>query len=181
MRKLTENEAVGISVYSGDGNRVSRNIITGNLAGIDSVSTKNSKFTCNQANGNGITGIELLGLAGTSTGNVVRGNVVNNNAAGIAIYGNADDPERVPIPEGNIVKGNIATGNALADLAEVLMSFSTGAIVVEEPCRNTWKKNEFMTEIGPTMCIGSTVMLDDDDVCALDDDDDDDDEDDDDD
>ena len=46
------------------------------------------------------------------------------------------------------------------------------------PCRNHWKKNEFVTEIGPMNCIGAPKELDEDDVCGLDDDDDDDEDDD---
>ena len=42
------------------------------------------------------------------------------------------------------------------------------------PCRNTWRHNQFSIELGPNLCIGTTVELDDDDVCALGDDDDDD-------
>ena len=76
--------------------------------------------------------------------------------------------------------GNFFRGLALIDLAEAMLNPFDGSVFALPECLNTWKKNQYGTELGPVDCIAPPVELDDDDVCALDSDDDDDDEDDDD-
>jgi parallel beta-helix repeat protein len=166
---LIGNEAYGISVWEGDGHLISKNITNENRhVGIDGDTTQNTKYTCNQSNRNGNIGIAL---SGTEGGNVLIGNIANENRlAGIVMSGWPSNE----IPEGNTIKHNIALANNDKDLSE--NSWGPEGPYVEDgaPCRNTWIDNEFVTELGPEMCIGVPAQLDDDDVCALDDDGDDD-------
>ena len=124
-----------------------------------------SSISCNRSNQNDEHGIVLHGAVGQ---NVVRGNVTNENAlGGIVLFGYDNDS----IPTGNTIKHNIALANSGADFSENLFDPWSGPYVEDgAPCRNNWKKNQFVTELGPDMCIGIPTQLDDDDVCAIDDD-----------
>jgi parallel beta-helix repeat protein len=163
---LIGNSGNGIFVTRGSGHKISHNITSENGSGIGAYLTQNTKYTCNQSNRNSF-GIELSGAEG---GNVVSGNVASGNSvAGIILFGYLDLDW--PIPEGNTIKYNVALANYDKDLSENMFSVEEGPYVEDgAPCRNTWIDNEFVTELGPEMCIGAPAQLDDDDVCALDDD-----------
>lgn len=166
---------LGILMFGGEGHRIQKNIANDNeVSGIQAGSVQNTTFTRNRANRNGNGGIVLSGIG---RGNVVRGNFANENGlAGISLvgFGTGSPPEVVvPIPEGNCISRNIALANGFFDLVEGIFIPVDGSAFVEDgaPCRNTWKKNRFSTELGPNMCIGAPVELVNDDFCALNDDD----------
>ncbi len=141
--RLFENFG-GIQMPDGDGHRVRKNIAYENVnTGIEARNGQNTTFACNQVNLNGFAGISLI--IGMGRGNVVRGNVANENGltgismAGFALPGNP--PVVVgQIPEGNRIRGNIALANGLSDLNELVFIPAIGSFFVETPCRNTWKK-----------------------------------------
>lgn len=165
------NEAAGIYDTASAGNKISHNVANGNGGqGIWIDSAERSKVLCNNVRDNPWAGVLLSG--NTSTGNLVKGNVVSGAFGGIAMLALATDD----MPFGNTFRGNRSEGN-LFDMSEAL--FTGFGFVVEDgaACQNIWKKNQFVSHVGPLDCIGPPVELDDDEICALDDDDDNDDDD----
>jgi parallel beta-helix repeat protein len=150
---VTEN-GTGIRVLRGGGNRISGNVASDNFVnvfstGIALLSSENNTVTGNRANrnNNGIL------ASGPSTGTILRGNVTNENrSSGISMAGRVDF--NIPIADGVLIQGNTALGNGVQDLIEALFdpNFNPPFIVVE-PCRNTWKSNNFVSRLGPDMCI----------------------------
>ena len=164
---------IGIgSWWGGSGNLIKGNYISNVGSAIELDSETDSIVKCNTANQN-IFGISVNP---GSTGNILQGNQVNDNIVGITLYGLGmpEDPDAiVPGPAGNLIRNNITLGNAWVDLSEVVYNEDTEDIFVhpDDTCRNAWMKNQFVTEMGPSNCIGLPVELDEDDVCALDADD----------
>lgn len=165
---IVNNEAAGIYDTASTGNKISHNVTNGNGdQGIWIDTAQHSKVRCNTVHDNPLAGILLSGNA--STGNVVKGNVVSGSFGGIAMLAFSTDE----MPFGNTFRGNQSEGN-IYDLSEAV--FTGAGFVVEEgaTCQNNWKKNRYVTQVGPLDCIGPPVELDEDDICALDDDEDDD-------
>ena len=157
--KFSRNR-LGICMSDSSGNRVANNEVTDNLAsGMDLgafFGSSNDNVIVNNAfNRNGFGG---LGIVGQASGNIVRGNTTSRNGlVGIGLISLRHIPGQ-PIPEGNLVKGNTAMANGVADLVEALVDFSVGVppdFIVSEPCRNDWQNNNFVSQIGPQMCIGA--------------------------
>jgi parallel beta-helix repeat protein len=167
---VLRNALQGIILAEGDGSVVRNNIVNENGGtGLEAFFQSNTDYLCNTANHNARAGIALSGMEG---GNVLRGNVANmNGIVGISLFGRSDlDPGVQPIPENNLIEKNVALANGGDDLAELLFDFTDGSVEVEEPCRNTWQNNEFVSQLGPDMCIGTPIELNEDDVCAFDED-----------
>jgi parallel beta-helix repeat protein len=149
---MTEN-ITGIRVNFGGGNRISENVASDNFGflstGIALLFSENNTVTGNRANrnNNGII------AGGASTGTILRGNVTNENRSlGISMFGRL--AFNIPIAEGVLIQGNTALGNGDLDMVEALFDPSINPpFIVVEPCRNTWKSNNFVSRIGPDMCI----------------------------
>ncbi len=178
---LSGNEVRGIIDSGGVGNSISRNTASWNgtnaapgsvTHGILVEESQDARITCNIADSNGelAIGIALNGVSSTDA--LIRGNVTRNNTAGIVLFGFPPSD----IPAGNTIRHNLSYGNVF-DLSENTIVDGNIGVEPGAPCRNVWKNNEFVTELGPLDCIGTPVMLDEDDICALDDCDDDDDDD----
>lgn len=178
--KVKNNEATGngtgFSTYGGVGNKFMSNTMRDNLVypdsnGLWAEGETGSTFACNRSTSNGLG----LTIGFFSSDNVVRGNFIEgNHIAGLSAIGLGIPPDEVwiPIPSGNRFHHNISVGNGL-DLGEGAVG-PAGAFVPESAvCANTFKKNYFMSSMGPVDCVGVPYELDEDDVCALDDDDDD--------
>jgi len=173
------NASDGIGSWESSGNLFKHNTSTGNGdsgqgAGISLSAEESSRIMCNRVHGNS-DGILLL--SGGSSGNLIRGNLVTGNVAGIEMLGfywqhPSGSPEYYyDMPSGNTIRSNIVEDNPWVDLFEAYWDF--GIELLPNPdgiCRNTWEKNQFQTEIGVAGCIGIPVELDEKDVCALDDD-----------
>jgi parallel beta-helix repeat protein len=104
----------------------------------------------NEARFNSDTGIVLsVGV----TYNVVQGNEVSNNDFyGIGTFTRVD--LGAPPPMNNVSQGNSSLANGRADLVEIVFDpFGDPRESVEEQCRNTWKGNDFVSQIGPPDCI----------------------------
>jgi hypothetical protein len=137
----------------------------------------NSIVKCNimEQNDFGIS----VGPGPNSTGNILQGNLIIDGFVGINMYGLEFPPDPpnppliLPVASGNMVKNNVVLGNFMLDMAEIVYPLATGEIYVDpsDTCQNAWMKNQFVTEMGPSNCIGLPVELDEADVCALDDDD----------
>ena len=150
---------LGIGMTDSSGNRVTNNEVTDNFASGMDLDTffgasNGNQIVHNIFNGNGNGGISIVGNA---SGNIVRGNTTNENGLiGIGLVSIFGVPG-LPIPEGNVIKGNTALANGEADLVEAFLDFSVGFppdFIVSEPCRNDWQSNNFVSQIGPDMCIG---------------------------
>jgi len=188
--RITENFGDGIFLDAFDlsgeifvgsaGHKVRKNLIAYNANfGISTNSTEDSVFACNRTDWN-LVGI---GLSGFATGNTVKNNIANHNwDGGISAFGVIGlGPDVVPVASGNTFKHNSALSNGRVDLSEVTVDFTQGGALVAGPeCLNVWRKNQFVVQVGPLDCIGTTSVFDDDDGCAPGFDDDDDDRDDDD-
>ena len=157
--KITANHATenitGIRVLRGGGNRISGNVASDNFGspfsvGMALLNSENNTVTGNRANRNAVTGI-LVG--GGTTGNILRGNVANENGGfGIAMFGR--ELFGIPLAEGVLIQGNTALGNGAQDLREAMFDPTMNPPdFVVEPCRNTWKSNNFVSQLGPDLCI----------------------------
>ena len=170
-RFMNNNIGIG-SWWGGSGNMIKGNTISYVGSAIRLDSETDSIVKCNTLNQN-FFGISM---GPGSTGNVLHGNQVNDNIVGITIwgFGTPEDPDAIiPVPEGNLIRNNIVLRNPWVDLSEVVFNPVIGGIFVhpDDTCRNTWMKNQFVTEMGPSNCIGLPVELDEDDVYAFDADD----------
>ena len=163
------NASDGIASIGSSGNLFKHNTSTdnGNGFGIYLEIETNSRIMCNQIHGN-VDGIWLAG----GSGNLLRGNFVSSNiAGGIGMMGFLWDGFLwLDMPAGNTIRSNITEDNPWSDVSEILYDWVTGEILLhpEGTCMNTWEKNQFETELGPTDCFGVPYELEDDDVCALD-------------
>lgn len=191
-----DNPGGGITLIAAQNTIVRKNVGFGNFDAIRSFGGTNNKFKHNWSTGSlnssftiddGETGSKLLcntseqdayGIAvgPFSSGNSIRGNYINNPLVeGITMYGLVlPDGVVLPVPSDNTIVKNIAEGGGGADLAEYIFDLRTFEVIVDDQCQNTWKKNQYVTWLGPEDCVAPPVFLDDDDVCALDDDDNDD-------
>jgi len=167
---VMHNEFVGdywsIRSYWGSGNRFNHNSIIYSVVGMDFYAETGSQVTCNDVEKTAYS-ISFGPLEqDASMGNVVRGNRVNDNYLGIALFGYGTPDELMgPQSSDNLVRGNIATGNDFADLAEVIYDdFYEIFIQPGAVCQNYWERNQFGTQLGPQECISEPVVLND--VCA---------------
>jgi parallel beta-helix repeat protein len=151
---MTEN-ITGIRVLRGGGNQISGNVASDNFGaftstGIALLNSENNTVSGNRANRNAVNGI-LVG--GGTTGNILRGNVTNENGdLGISMFGRL--AFGIPIAEGVLIQGNTALGNGAQDLTESIFDPTKNPPnIVIEPCRNTWKSNNFVSQLGPDLCI----------------------------
>lgn len=180
----------GITVFEAKDTLIKNNIGFGNWAAIESVFGIGTEIKGNVLYDNFDVAIALepgvdslvacntsernqfgIRIGPDSSGNVVRGNYIIDGVWGIGLYGIGVPGEIfLPMPPDNVIKKNVVVGNSGADLAEAMIG-PAGIFTLPE-CLNTWKKNQYIFELGPVDCIAPTVELDDDDVCALDDDDD---------
>ena len=173
------NYGLAIASWGGVGSEIKHNVLYDNFdAAIALESGIDSLVACNTSQRD-VFGVRI---GPDSSGNVVRGNYIVDGAWGIGLYGIGISPDQIflPMTSGNLVRNNIVEGSGAVDLAEAMLNPFDGSVFALPECLNTWKKNQYGTELGPVDCIAPPVELDDDDVCALDSDDDDDDEDDDD-
>jgi parallel beta-helix repeat protein len=166
------NGSDGINSWLSSGNLFKHNTSNDNVNGFGIyVQTEtNSRIMCNRTHGN-VDGIWLAG----GSGNLLRGNFVSGNiASGIGMMGFLWDGFLwLDMPAGNTIRSNITEDNPWSDVSEILYDWVTGEVLLhpEDTCMNTWEKNQFETELGPTGCFGVPYELEDDDVCALDDED----------
>ncbi len=189
---LVDNLDGGITLVGAEGTIVKNNVAIGNFNGIRSFWGFKNQFKGNSLHDNHDAGLFVnpetestfmcntserdafgIMLAGFSSGNLLRGNLINNAVvAGIALNGVGIPGEIFsPVPFANLIRDNIAQGSGNVDLAEVVYNPYTDASFVPDDaqCQNTWMNNQFVTQIGPIDCIGAPAILDDKDVCALDD------------
>lgn len=177
---LVENND-GIQSFGGIRNRIKGNTLYDNFDDAIVVDDETDlTISCNTSERDAFG----IAIGPFSSGIVVRGNLINNAAiAGLTLFG-VGTPEEIfaPVPSGNLLRKNIVQGSGVVDLSEIVVNPFTGEAFVPDgaQCQNTWKENQFVTQLGPIDCIGAPVELDDDDVCAVDEDDDSDDDEDDD-
>ena len=167
------NESHGIGSWESSRNVFKHNTSDGNGvgnwtgSGIDVGTTTGSLFVCNRTNGN----VDGISLGPDSTDNLVKGNDASDNwGAGIYMLGIAWEGFLWQfIPSGNTVKMNIAENNGWFDVSELYWDYVTGDVFVDPAgtCWNTWQKNRFGTEFGPSGCFGASFDLEG--VCASDD------------
>ncbi len=168
--QLLGNESAGVFDNGSMSNKISHNVTSYNQAqGIFVNSVQKSKITCNEAVGNGLAGVLLGGTA--TTENLVKGNVTSGSFAGIGLLAFSDDE----MPSNNTFRRNRSEGN-FYDLSEALFTGFDLVASEDAPCKNDWRANQYVTQVGPLDCIAMSVELDEDDICALDDDDDEDDD-----
>lgn len=169
----------GLRIDAGDNNQISNNQFSGNLLGLFLRDASNNTVAGNIVTDSLTSGIAVfatgdvsndnrvinnvsvrngnggIAIVGSASGNRVIGNITNEN--GLAGIGLISVSPSLPIPTANKVRGNIALDNGQTDLLEARVDFSVGFppdFIVEEPCRNSWEHNNFMSQIGPDMCIG---------------------------
>lgn len=151
----------GIEFFFGGNNRIVGNIANNNFRagnspfpsfgiGIAVAVSNDNKLIGNEVNGNSDAGIAV---ASGSTGNVVRGNVANNNDNyGIGMFSRED--LGAPLATGNLNQSNTALGNGRTDILEAKFdSLGDPREDVQDTCMNTWKDNTFATQIVPPMCV----------------------------
>jgi len=197
---LVGNLDGGITLLGAEDTLVKNNVAIGNITGIRSFGGVNNQIKGNSLHNNFDTGVFVdngetdstltcntserdafgIALGPFSSGNLVRGNLIDNAAvAGITLFG-VGVPEEIfqPVPAGNLIRSNRVQGSGAVDLSEIVFNPFTGEIFVPDgaQCQNTWTMNQYVTQQGPIDCIRAPVALDDDDVCALDVDDNDEDE-----
>jgi len=174
------NAAHGIGSWDSSDNLFKHNTAVDNGggfggSGFDLTGESNSQILCNRVHGN-IDGIVLypsMGLGITSSGNLLRGNLVTDNMySGIGMMGFAwDGLYWLDIPTANTVRSNVVEANGWFNFYEIYYDLATGAVLShpDDTCMNNWVKNQYELPVsGPVACFGEPVTLDDDDVCALD-------------
>jgi parallel beta-helix repeat protein len=178
----------GITVYKSHNNVIMKNSTYGNASdGIGSWASSGNVFKHNRSHHNPNNGFFLemstdsllmcnQSFANTdgillfpgSNDNLIQGNLVSDNIGGISILGLAwEGWFWRDIPDGNTVRLNIVEGNAWLDLDEIYYDLAFGDLLLhpDGTCQNTWEKNRYGTQYGPTGCIPAAFDLDD--VCAL--------------
>ena len=187
--------AGGITLLEASNTVVKHNVGVDNYNAIRSFAGFNNEFKHNWSTGSTDTGLYVeggtgsrllcntsewdangIGLGPDSSGNIVRGNFINNAGySGIGLFTFFFDGSLYGgFPHDNVVTNNLVQGSPRADLVEAVFDFGIFdfAVLEDAQCQNRWKNNQYSTWISPENCIAPTVVLDDDDVCALDDDDD---------
>jgi len=191
----TPDGAGGITLVEARNTVVKNNVGVDNFNAIQSFTGVNNEFKHNWSTGSIDTGLLVHGgetgsrllcntsewdangiwLGTDSSGNIVRGNFINNAGySGIALGAFFFDGTLFGgFPHDNVVTNNLVQGSLRPDLIEAVFDFGIFdfAVLEDAQCQNRWKNNQYSTWISPENCIAPPVELDDDDVCALDDDD----------